>query len=56
MGQETADEVEAVSSQFFPGLVQAGFYSHGEISASSGDQRCGLHNQTMTVVTIQEAA
>ncbi|MBL8546961.1 MAG: FIST C-terminal domain-containing protein [Hyphomonadaceae bacterium] len=56
MGQETADEVEAVSSQFFSGLLQAGFYSHGEISTSSSDQRCGLHNQTMTVVTIQEAA
>jgi len=56
MGQETVDEVEAVASQFSPGLVQAGFYSHGEISAVSGVERCGLHNQTMTVVTIQEAA
>ena len=56
MGQETADEVEAVSSQFFSGLLQAGFYSHGEISTSSSDEKCGLHNQTMTVVTIQEAA
>lgn len=56
MGQETADEVEAVSSQFFPGLFQAGFYSHGEISTLSNDEKCGLHNQTMTIVTIQEAA
>lgn len=56
MGQETADEVEAVSSQFFPGLLQAGFYSHGEISTSSNDNKCGLHNQTMTIVTIQEVA
>ncbi|MBI3437384.1 MAG: FIST C-terminal domain-containing protein, partial [Proteobacteria bacterium] len=56
MGQGTADEVEAVASQFFPGLQQVGFYSHGEIATSSDDDKCGLHNQTMTVVTIQEAA
>ena len=56
MGQETPDEVEAVAEAIPPGLLQFGFYSHGEISTVSNDASCGLHNQTMTVLTIQEAA
>lgn len=56
MGQETADEVEAVAETLAPRFSQCGFYSHGEISTASNDTGCGLHNQTMTILTIQDAA
>jgi hypothetical protein len=56
MGQATADEVEAVAETLVPRFSQCGFYSHGEISTASNDTSCGLHNQTMTILTIQDAA
>jgi hypothetical protein len=56
MGEHTGDEIEAVASALPKGFQQVGFYSHGEISASPNDSFCGLHNQTMTIVTLEEAA
>lgn len=56
LGEHTGDEIEAVTEALSPTLKQVGFYSHGEISATPNDPFCGLHNQTMTIVTLQEAA
>jgi hypothetical protein len=56
MGEHTADEIEAVASVLPKRFQQIGFYSHGEISASPNDNFCGLHNQTMTIMTLEEAA
>jgi hypothetical protein len=56
MGQHTADELEAASGEFGPLVPQLGFYSYGEISPHRVSGVCELHNQTMTVTTIAEAA
>jgi hypothetical protein len=56
MGQHTADEIEAARAEFGPRIVQLGFYSYGEISPHRVSGVCELHNQTMTVTTIAEAA
>jgi hypothetical protein len=56
MGRHTVNEVEAVRSVLGPRLRQIGFYSFGEIATRSGAGFCGLHNQTMTIMTLQEAA
>jgi hypothetical protein len=56
MGQHTADELEATSAEFGPQIPQLGFYSYGEISPHRVSGVCELHNQTMTVTTIAEAA
>jgi len=56
MGQNTADELEAASAEFGPKVRQLGFYSYGEISPHRASGVCELHNQTMTVTTIAEAA
>jgi hypothetical protein len=55
MGQHTADELEAASAEFGPGISRLGFYSYGEISPHPVSGVCELHNQTMTVTTITEA-
>lgn len=53
LGERTEEELEAAIEMLPPGVKQIGFYSYGEISPlSSGD--CDLHNQTMTLTTIQE--
>jgi len=56
MGQHTADELEATGAEFGPRTSQLGFYSYGEISPHRVSGVCELHNQTMTVTTIAEAA
>jgi hypothetical protein len=56
MGQHTADELEATSAEFGLRTPQLGFYSYGEISPHRVSGVCELHNQTMTVTTIAEAA
>lgn len=55
MGQGTADEVEAVDEALPAGLRRIGFYSYGEIATKGIAGHCGLHNQTMTIMTIREA-
>lgn len=55
LGQRTEEEVEATFDVLPKGVQQIGFYSYGEISPYSTGQ-CDLHNQTMTLTTISEAA
>jgi hypothetical protein len=56
MGQHTVDEVEAAGVELGSRLPRVGFYSYGEISPQGASGVCQLHNQTMTVTTITEAA
>jgi hypothetical protein len=56
MGQHTLDELEAAGAEIGPHVPRIGFYSYGEISPHLGSGVCQLHNQTMTVTTIAEAA
>lgn len=55
LGERTEEEVEAVFDVLPKGTAQIGFYSYGEISPYATGH-CDLHNQTMTLTTISEAA
>ncbi|MGA3305698.1 MAG: FIST N-terminal domain-containing protein [Stellaceae bacterium] len=55
MGQQTADEVEAVHDVLGQACRLTGFYSYGEIAPMENSPFCDLHNQTMTITTIAEA-
>ena len=55
LGERTEEEVEAVFDVLPKGAQQIGFYSYGEISPYNTGH-CDLHNQTMTLTTISEAA
>jgi hypothetical protein len=56
MGGRVDEEVEAVGDVFGKGATLAGFYSYGEISPFTNGVECKLHNQTMTITYIAEAA
>jgi hypothetical protein len=56
LGQQTVNEVEAAASELGSGVRRIGFYSYGEISPHAASGVCQLHNQTMTITTIREAA
>ena len=56
MGQRTEDEIEAVAEVLGAATPIAGFYSYGEISPSNRSGACGLHNQTVTLTLLAEAA
>lgn len=56
MGQRTAEEVEAVDEALGAGTTAVGFYSYGELGRRGTVGRCELHNQTMTVTVLEEAA
>jgi hypothetical protein len=56
MGQHTIDEVEAAGIELGADVPRLGFYSYGEIAPHSASGVCELHNQTMTVTAISEAA
>ena len=53
LGERTEDELEAAADILPVGTGQVGFYSYGEISPFASG-RCELHNQTMTLTTINE--
>jgi len=55
LGERADEEVEAVAEALPPGCRLAGFYSYGELSPV-GFTTCNLHNQTMTLTTLAEAA
>jgi len=55
LGERTEEEVEATLDILPTGAKQVGFYSYGEISPFASGA-CDLHNQTMTLTTISEAA
>jgi hypothetical protein len=52
--QRIEEEVEAVVDVLGDDTVTTGFYSYGEISPSTSDVQCALHNQTMTITTFSE--
>lgn len=54
--QRVEEEVEGVRAVLGPRPVLTGFYSYGEISPFTPNARCELHNQTMTITTLAEAA
>lgn len=53
LGERSDEELEATLSALPPGSGQIGFYSYGELSPVLGGG-CRLHNQTMTLTTLQE--
>jgi hypothetical protein len=55
LGQRVEEEVEATLDALPAATTQIGFYSYGEISPSEFAPS-DLHNQTMTLTTIREAA
>ncbi len=55
LGERTQEEIEAALECLPDGSQQIGFYSYGEISPHASGL-CELHNQTMTLTTIREAA
>ena len=56
MGGRVDEEVEAVGDVVGKNATLAGFYSYGEISPFNLSSECKLHNQTMTITVISEAA
>ncbi|MGE3179868.1 MAG: FIST signal transduction protein [Vicinamibacterales bacterium] len=52
--QRVEDEVDGVREVFGQATPLTGFYSYGEISPFTPNDRCELHNQTMTITTISE--
>lgn len=55
MGQNASNEVEAVR-EILSDMPLVGFYSYGEICHHYITGKCGLHNQTMTITLLSEAA
>jgi hypothetical protein len=56
MNQRIMDEVEAAGAELGSKFPRVGFYSYGEISPHGQAGVCQLHNQTMTVTALTEAA
>ena len=56
MDQRIVDEIEAAGAELGSKLPRVGFYSYGEISPHGLAGACQLHNQTMTVTALIEAA
>lgn len=56
MGGRVDEEVEAVAQVFGRQTVLTGFYSNGEIGPLGQGGNCRLHNQTMTITVLSEAA
>lgn len=56
MGQRTEEEVEAVASVLGSATPIAGFYSYGEIAPNYHSGVSCLHNQTVTLTLLAEAA
>jgi hypothetical protein len=52
--QRTEEEVEGVRDVLGAQAVLTGFYSYGEISPLSSSVGCALHNQTMTITSLEE--
>lgn len=55
LGGRTEEEIEATLDVLPAGTQQVGFYSYGELSPYATGT-CDLHNQTMTLTTLSEAA
>lgn len=55
LAQRINDEVEAVGNVFKNEVPMIGFYSYGEICHQQFTNKCGLHNQTMTITILHES-
>lgn len=55
LGRRTEDELDAVVDRLGGDDQVVGFYSYGELSPA-GSTGCDLHNQTMTLTLLREAA
>ncbi len=55
MGQLTEEELDIVREHLGPSPTITGFYSYGELAPFSNVVGCRLHNQTMTLTTIEES-
>jgi hypothetical protein len=55
LGERTEEEIDATLDVLPKGSRQIGFYSYGELSPYATGT-CDLHNQTMTLTTLSEAA
>ena len=56
LGPRTEEEVEAVAAVLGTQCALMGFYSNGEIGRSLEGPECLLHNQSMIVAIMREAA
>jgi hypothetical protein len=54
--QRVEEELESAQAVLGDNATLAGFYSYGEIAPMTPAARCELHNQTMTITTIEESA
>lgn len=54
MDQRTEEEVEEVIEVIGEQAKISGFYSYGEMAPFAGQDKCRLHNQTMTLTLISE--
>ncbi len=54
MGQLTEEELDIVREKLGPTAAITGFYSYGELAPFSDILGCQLHNQTMTLTTLNE--
>ncbi len=56
LGDDIDEEIEAVQKSVGKLNILTGFYSYGEICPFVGLSECKLHNQTMTITWLREAA
>jgi hypothetical protein len=54
MGQLTEEELDIVRERLGPNAAITGFYSYGELAPFANIEGCRLHNQTMTLTTLNE--
>lgn len=54
LGQRTEEETETVRENLGPTVALTGFYSYGELAPADAASACQLHNQTMTITSLQE--
>lgn len=54
LGDRVYEEVDIVRDVFKSSTVLTGFYSYGELSPLSPFGNCALHNQTITITTVNE--
>lgn len=54
LGDRVYEEVDIVRDVFKSNTVLTGFYSYGELSPLSPFGDCALHNQTITITTVNE--
>lgn len=56
LGTDVDSEVDAVRDSLSQNTTLTGFYSYGELCPFLSKQDCQLHNQTMTITYLREAA